>query len=85
MRKTVSNVLGSEYKVAIESEINKLKQSDQKLLGNLVAVVKRSDRYLGRPVEDCDAETEATFAISKSAAGGTSIMSLSLLLVSLGS
>lgn len=63
MTKSIEAVLGSEYTVAIENEINKVKQSERLLMGKLVAVVKRSDTSLGRPEEDCNQAEIANYAI----------------------
>lgn len=63
MNINVGNVLGSEYAESIEREIRKLKQSDQLLLGEVLAVIKRSDRNIGRPIEDCNTNNENTYVV----------------------
>lgn len=55
--------LGSEWKVAINEELDKLKQSDRMLLGDVAAVFARSDNFIGRPEVDCNEENEAYYAI----------------------
>lgn len=63
MRKELINSLGGEWEVAVNNEINKLKQSDKLLLGDVAAVFARSDSFLGRPEADCNEENEAFYAI----------------------
>ena len=63
MTKEVRNVLGREYLVMIDELISKLKYSDRMLLGDVVAIVKRSDAILGRPLEDCDASDESGYIV----------------------
>ena len=65
MHEMVKDVLGREYSVALENEINKLKQTERMLIGDIVAVVSRSDRFLGRPIEDCNTKNEADYVIFK--------------------
>ena len=63
MRKEMKDILGSEYSVAIEKEINTLKPEDRLLCGDVLAVVKRSDSNMGRPIEDCNESNNITYVI----------------------
>ena len=63
MRKELKEILGSEYSVAIEREINTLKPEDRLLCGDVLAVVKRSDSNMGRPINDCNESNEITYVI----------------------
>ena len=63
MNKESLKKLGSEWKVAVNEELDKLKQSDRMLLGDVAAIFARSDNFIGRPEEDCNEENEAYYAI----------------------
>ena len=55
-KEALKHSIGRDWRAALEPELQKLKPSDRKLLGEVAAVVVRSDKYLGRPAEDCDSE-----------------------------
>ena len=61
----INEILGSEYSVAIDKELDELKQSDRMLLGDIVAVVRRTDKTLGRPSEDCTETDNSGYIIFK--------------------
>lgn len=55
-KEALKHSIGRDWRAALEPELQKLKPSDRALLGEVAAVVVRSDKYLGRPAEDCDSE-----------------------------
>lgn len=63
MHRELLITLGSEWRVAIDNELEKLKQSDRMLLGDVAAIFVRSDSFLGRPEEDCNEENETYLAV----------------------
>lgn len=63
MQKAFERVLGREYRVVIEEELKKLKQSERLLVGEPCAVLHRTDINLGRPAEECEKEDKSCYIV----------------------
>lgn len=55
--------INKEYRDDIRDEFNRLKPSDKLLIGDILAICKRSDRSLGRPKEDCINTEDSVYVI----------------------
>lgn len=63
MQKALERILGGEYTVVIEEELEKLKQSDRELFGEACAVLYRTDVNLNRPANECENEDKACYIV----------------------
>lgn len=63
MQKALERILGGEYTVVIEEELEKLKQSDRELFGEACAVLYRTDANLNRPANECENEDKACYIV----------------------
>lgn len=52
-----------QYKDDVREEIERLRPTDRALIGNILAICKRSDRNLGRPEEDCKNSDESIYVV----------------------
>ena len=53
----------SKYREDLREELKRLKPTDRILIGDILAICKRSDKILGRPKEDCNNEDESLYVI----------------------
>lgn len=65
MQRALENVLGGEYNVVINKELEELKPTGRMLLGEPCAVLYRTDENLGRPVEECEKEEKSCYIVFK--------------------